>query len=161
MEARSCNHWSNGKAINITYYECIFVALDIQRAMRMYQSHLWPVRLCQTFTHYLINCTIIEHKLLNIKFLFWFSLQILSEKLLIVGRNERNIIINAHNFHVKFPLFLPDFNETWISSTDFRKILKISIFMKMDQAGADMFTADRRTDMTKLIVAFNHFAKAL
>ena len=33
--------------------------------------------------------------------------------------------------------------------------------MKMDQAGADMFTADRRTDMTKLIVAFNHFAKAL
>jgi hypothetical protein len=31
----------------------------------------------------------------------------------------------------------------------------------MDQAGADMFNADRRTDMTKLIVAFSSFANTL
>jgi len=26
--------------------------------------------------------------------------------------------------HVKYPLFLSDFNENWTVSTDFRKILK-------------------------------------
>jgi hypothetical protein len=53
-----------------------------------------------------------ENKLLNIKFVFWFFLQIVSEIHLIVGRNERDIIINLHNFHVNFPLFLSNFNET-------------------------------------------------
>jgi len=32
--ARSCNYCSGGKAISITYYECVSVALGIQHAMR-------------------------------------------------------------------------------------------------------------------------------
>jgi len=35
IEAHSCNHCCNGKGINITYYECAFVALGTQHAMRM------------------------------------------------------------------------------------------------------------------------------
>ena len=35
IEARSCNHCCGGKAISITYCECVFVALSIQHAMRM------------------------------------------------------------------------------------------------------------------------------
>jgi len=34
-EALSCSHYYNVKAINITYSECVFVALDIQHAIRM------------------------------------------------------------------------------------------------------------------------------
>jgi len=35
VEARSCKHRSSGKAISITYSECVFVALGTQREMRM------------------------------------------------------------------------------------------------------------------------------
>jgi hypothetical protein len=34
-EERSCNYCCSGKAISITYSECVFVALVIQHAMRM------------------------------------------------------------------------------------------------------------------------------
>ena len=35
IEERSCNHCCSGKAITIIYFECVFVALGIQHAMRM------------------------------------------------------------------------------------------------------------------------------
>jgi len=47
--------------------------------------------------------------------------------------------------HVKYTLLLLDFNETWISSTDFREILK-SNFMKIRPVGAELLHADRQTD---------------
>jgi hypothetical protein len=34
------------------------------------------------------------------------------------------------DLHVKYPLFLLDFNETWTFDTDFRKILKYQISLK-------------------------------
>jgi hypothetical protein len=69
--------------------------------------------------------------------------------------------------HVKYPLFLSDFNETRILSTDFRKIL-ISHLMKIRVVGAELFheggrtdrQTDRQTDMTKLIVGFGNFSNA-
>ena len=36
----------------------------------------------------------------------------------------------------------------------------MSNFMKIRPVGAELFHADRQTDMTKLIVAFRNFAKA-
>jgi hypothetical protein len=35
IEVRSCNRCCSGKAISITYSECVFVALGIQTAMRV------------------------------------------------------------------------------------------------------------------------------
>jgi len=59
---------------------------------------------------------------------------------------------------VKYPLFLSDFNETWISSTDFRKRVKYQIFIKFRPLGTDLSHADGRTDnMTKLTVALRNF----
>jgi hypothetical protein len=66
--------------------------------------------------------------------------------------------------HVKYPLFLSDFNETEFS----RQILKnpqISNSIKIRLVGAELYHADGwadgRTDMTKLLVALRNFAKAL
>ena len=61
--------------------------------------------------------------------------------------------------HVKYPLFLSDFNETWIFSTDFREKLKYQMSSKSIQWEPSCSTrAHRRTDTTKLIVAFRNFA---
>jgi len=59
--------------------------------------------------------------------------------------------------HVKYPLFLSDFNE--LNFLDrFSKNRKISDFMIICPVGAELFHVDRWTDMTKLIVAFCNFA---
>ena len=64
--------------------------------------------------------------------------------------------------HVKYPSFLPDFNATWISSTDFRKKKKkcpqMSNIKKPHPVGAELLHADG--DTTNLTVVFRSFAKA-
>jgi len=63
--------------------------------------------------------------------------------------------------HLKYPLFLFDFNENWTFLTDFRIILKYQISWKFVQwkPSCSMWT-DRRTDTAKLIITFCTIAKA-
>jgi len=42
--------------------------------------------------------------------------------------------------------------------SSFPKNPQISNFMKIRRVGAELFHADGRTDMTKLIIAFHNFA---
>ena len=65
--------------------------------------------------------------------------------------------------HIKYPLFLSDFNKTLIFSTDFRKLLKYqnpSSGNRVPCGWTDRQTEDGKTDMTKLTVAFCNFANA-
>ena len=99
------------------------------------------------------------------KNVFWFSVQLFSEKLLILKRIQRNTIINAHKSSCKVPLFLSDFNKAWIwgGGGRFLKNIKIPSFMEIHPVETQLFYADWRTGghterhMTKLIVAFRSF----
>jgi hypothetical protein len=51
IEARSCNRCCSGKAVSITYSECVFVALGVQHAVRM--RHVIFCSLC--------DCTVSFH----------------------------------------------------------------------------------------------------
>jgi len=94
------------------------------------------------------------------KRVFWFSLQLLSETILILARTERDMIKNSYRSSCKVPLlFLSDFNETSIFSTDFSKIAQMSNLMKIRPVAAKMFHADGQTDMNQ-IVTFRNFANA-
>jgi hypothetical protein len=42
----------------------------------------------------------------------------------------------------------------------FEKYSIIQSFIKIPSVGAELFRADRRTDMTKLVVIFRNFAKS-
>ena len=46
-------------------------------------------------------------------------------------------------FHVKCPLFLPDFNDFWNVSTFFSKNSQILNFIKFHQVGTELFRAER------------------
>jgi len=63
--------------------------------------------------------------------------------------------------HVKYPLFLSDFNVTGIFQTDFQKNTQISNFVKIRLVGTELFHADGRRDVTKTTVTFRSFASAL
>jgi hypothetical protein len=72
----------------------------------------------------IIFSTIFRKKSPTIKCVFWFSTQRLIESFLILRRIQRDIVIMLERLHVKYPLFLSDFNGTGIFSRDFRKSQK-------------------------------------
>ena len=129
-EASSCNHCCSGKAVSIAYSGCVFVDLGMQHVMRICHIVICGMPGCTIFFHIILWTALFfkKKKLFNIKCVFWFPLQLLYEKFLIprTGRYDQKYI----GRHVKYPLLLSDFNETWIFSTYFRKILDYQVSWK-------------------------------
>ena len=68
---------------------------------------------------------------------------------------------NVYRSSYKVTFILVNLMKLEFSQHIFEKIyIKISNFMKIRPVGADLFHADRRTDMTKLKVAFSNFVNA-
>ena len=66
----------------------------------------------------------------------------------------------SKRIHVKYPLFLSDFNETLISSTDIRKKKSSDVNFHQNPSSGSRVVPCGQTDMTKLTVAFRSFANA-
>jgi hypothetical protein len=107
-------------------------------------------------------------KFFNMKCVFWFSLQFLSEIFSNLRRNGRDIISNVNRSSRQVPVLVVRF-QAWTFLTDFRKILKFQIvswksvqWEPRHSDGRTVGRSDRQTDrknaMTKLTVDFKNFA---
>ena len=107
-EALSCNHCCSGKAISIIYSECMFVSLVIQHEMCMHHIVISGQSDSTLFFHIISETArfqkikVIEHKNVRCGLIYNFCMKQFSfyEKLSEIG------------LHVKYPLFLSDYNET-------------------------------------------------
>ena len=81
----------------------------MQCACALLYCHLRLVCLYRIFPQYLINGTVFGKDVLKTKCVSWFSLQLLSEKLVLLSlrRLERDMIIDVYSLHdVKYPFNL-------------------------------------------------------
>jgi hypothetical protein len=121
----SCNQSCSGKAVSIVYSECVFVTVGILSYVALSAVQYFAT-LSDKRRHFRKDVT--EHKMCVLIFS-----TTLSKTFLLLRRNKRDKINKYIGLHVKYSLFLSDFNETCISSTDFRKILKYQISLKFVQ----------------------------
>ena len=80
------------------------------------------------------------------KRVFRYSLQVLSETLLILRESEPDIIINVYWSSSKVPVIPVRFNRNLNFLDTFSKILKYQISRKIRPVGAELFNVDRWTD---------------
>ena len=163
---RSCNNCCSGKAINITYSEYVSVVLGIQHVKRMHHVVICGLP-CSAVSFHLSSMawfrkTVFLTRNVCFDFLYKFCL-----KHFLFYEQMSEIWLSVHiGLHVKCPLLLSDFNETWIFSRDFRRLFKHKIPWKSVQwePNCSLRTegrTDGQTDMTTLTVAFRNFTNAL
>ena len=84
----------------------------------------------------------------------------MSETFLVLKINERNVAKKVYWSSWKAPAILVRSYRDLNFPEKVSKNIQISNFMKIRAVEAELFHADRRTNMTKLLVAFRNFANA-
>ena len=117
------------------------------RCTHCFHSHLWPVWLCKTSSHFLSNGKIFGLALI-------FS-AILSEPFLIIIIILRDITVNVHKSSCKvgYLLFLSNFNQSSIFRQIFKTFRNVKI-NKNPSSGSRIPCG--RTDITELTVAYHN-----
>jgi len=112
--------WSNER-------EILQVCVSDLAIIGPYAKHLfsvWSLRLYHIFSQYPINGTIFRKEYLHKKCIFICSTTFVWN----ISHSKKNSARNFHELyiylHVKCPLFLSDFNQTWFFSLDFLELLK-------------------------------------
>jgi len=152
------HHCCSGKAISITYSECVSVAylFSTQRARAVLYCHQWHARKCNIFQHYLINDTIFEKKVNWTQVVFGFYLQRWSETFLILRRIQRDIV-NVHYAPRKVPVIIGRFKKKRVLLRDFRKLSNIKFHKNPSRRRRIALHAGRQPDMTKADIIFSQF----
>jgi hypothetical protein len=125
IEARSRNHCCHGNAVRMKNYESVYSCLRYAacKAHAPYYIFICSLSGSTIFFHishkrHEFREKIIEHKMCVLIFSTTSVWNMSHSK-------NNSVRYNKYTgFHLKYPLFLSDFNESWILSTDFRKILK-------------------------------------
>ena len=90
LQAEACNTdtflWKSNKYY--IFWVCVCSLRCPAFSARTPYCHLWPVWLYNIFPRYVTKSTVFGKEILYTKCVIWFPLQLLSEKFLILGRNE-------------------------------------------------------------------------
>ena len=87
-----------------------------------------------------------KKKLMSTKYVFWFSLQLLSEIFLILRRIQWDVIINVQTSSYKIPVIWVRLERNLNFPEIFLKNIQIPNFMKICPVGAKLFYAGVLTD---------------
>jgi hypothetical protein len=120
-----------------------------------YYTDIWPIWLYHiTLLHYLINCTIFGKKLLNVKYVFSLSLQLLSETFLILRRIQQDMIKNVLIFSYELSIVLVKFLRYLNFVNGFLKNIQMSNFMKILPVEVKFYEDGRmdRHDEVRLLI---------
>ena len=116
-----------------------------------------PLWLCHIFhNNYLVKVTMSRKSMPDLRFMSWYSLQLLSATFLHSGCIKWDIILNVLRSSCEVPnIFFHACNQTWIFKGPSIKSAHCG-----SQGGVLCRHMDRRTDMMNLI-AFQNFARVL